>query len=163
MLDSFTFTHNGADYVAEIHHDADHGAPWQEEDGHGPVTDWTRRAKLPGELVLSQDRDRCQFYDFAEACRIALRDGWDAEPYNHGGMQTRRQQAAKAARADFRRLRAWCDNEWSYIGLVVRPAGACACCGLSESLWGIESDADDYLREVAEELADQLSAEQVAA
>jgi hypothetical protein len=26
--------------------------PWERADGHGPVSDWTRREKRPGERVL---------------------------------------------------------------------------------------------------------------
>lgn len=70
-------------------------------DGHGPVTAWTTRSKHPGELVINKDRGRARYYDFAEACRIARRDGWDAEPYN-AGTETKRQQAAKAARVRLR-------------------------------------------------------------
>ncbi len=60
--------------------DTDHGAPWDEEDGHGPVSDWTRRDKMPGEMVLAEDHGWRRFYDFAEACRIARRDGWGFLP-----------------------------------------------------------------------------------
>ncbi|AOZ05924.1 TPA: hypothetical protein QDB15_000005 [Burkholderia vietnamiensis] len=56
--------------------DDDKGAPWDEEDGHGPVSDWTTRDKRPGEWVLSSDHGSKRFYDVAEANRIAKRDGW---------------------------------------------------------------------------------------
>lgn len=204
-LDSFDFTRNGRDFVAEIHVDEGHGAPWEEEDGHGPVTDWERRDKRPGELVLADDGRAKLFYDFAEACRIARRDGWGTAPgrleyaeieggwiahfrnpsngkllpfegrgetvnhaisavyAQHRATMTPRQYAAAAAMADFERLRAYCRGDWHYVGVVVRPADACECCGLSESLWGIESDSTEYLREVAEELADQIEPETAAA
>lgn len=60
----------------------DHGsaAPWEECDGHGPVSDWTSRAKLPGELVLSVDRNMRRYYDFATACKMARQDGWGYAP-----------------------------------------------------------------------------------
>lgn len=66
---------------AMIEHDSDHGAPWDECDGHGPVSEWTRRAKRPGEFVLNRDRDSFRYYDFQEACRIARRDRWGVSPY----------------------------------------------------------------------------------
>ena len=78
--------------TAIIEHDSDTGAPWQEDCGHGPVSDWTTRAKLPGELVLSTDRGLKRYYDFAQACRIARRDGWGWMPgkvctvQNSGGL-----------------------------------------------------------------------------
>ena len=79
-----TIEHNGRTYRVEIEPDYDHGAPWEEEDGHGPVSEWTSRAKLPGEVIIAKDRGSYRYYDFAGACRIARRDGWDAKPYNTG-------------------------------------------------------------------------------
>ena len=77
----------------------------------------------------------------------------------HRETMTPREYAARAARADYEYLRKWCNDEWSYVGVVVRRADACPCCGETESLWGVESNAGDYLREVAEELAEQLETE----
>jgi hypothetical protein len=156
MLDSFTFTLEGVDYIAEVHHDSDTGAPWEECDGHGPVSDWTTRAKRPGEMILNSDRDSHRYYDFAAAVRIARAESWNAPPYDVPG-ETKGQRAVKAVMADYARLRAWCDDGWHYVGVVVRRADSCSCCGASESCWGIESDSPEYLREVAEELAGQLS------
>lgn len=156
-VNGFVFT-----FAVGIEADVDHGAPWGECDGHGPVTDWQCRdhykgGKHPGELILdNQGRGVYRFYDYAEACKIALRDGWDAKPYNDGS-ETPRQQAAKAARADFERLRAWCSDEWHYVGVVVTlldPQGEPT--AITESLWGIESDAGEYLEDAAEELAHQI-------
>lgn len=77
--------HNGVSYVVTIEHDSDTGAPWKENDGHGGVSEWTTRDKLPGELVLTEDRRSKRFYDFAGACEIARRDGWGFMP---GGLKT---------------------------------------------------------------------------
>lgn len=65
-------------YSVRVHvdYDQDMGAPWEEHDGHGPVSEWTTRDKLPGERVLATDRNHRRYYDFAEACKIARRDGW---------------------------------------------------------------------------------------
>lgn len=82
-----TIKHNGKLYQVEIAPDYDHGAPWDEEDGHGPVTGWESRSKAPGELVLSTDRGKSRFYDFAEAVRIARQDGWG---FAAGRVQTSR-------------------------------------------------------------------------
>jgi hypothetical protein len=148
---------DGFRLVATIHHDDHMGAPWEEHDGHGTVSDWTTRAKRPGELVAAEDRGSFRYYDFAEACRIALRDGWNAAPYVIDG-ETRRQQAARAARHDYAVMRAWCDDEWTWCGIVV-TAYADDIELASESLWGIELNypgGDNiYLREVASELAEQ--------
>lgn len=144
-------------FKVQIEHDADHGAPWENEDGHGPVSDWTTRDKHPGELVLNTDRGSKRYYDFADACRIALRDGWDAAPHNDGS-ETKRQQAAKAARANFEHLRGWCDDEWRYVGVIVTLLDDDGQeTEVSDSLWGIEDSDRDYLEETARLLADELA------
>lgn len=158
-----TIKHNGREYRFEIERDDYMGAPWEEHEGHGPVSEWTTRAKLPGELVLCEDRHTKRYYDYAEACRIARHNGWDARPYN-AGQETKRQQAAKAARADFEELRKWCADEWWWVGVVVYDR--CPLCGewsVLASLWGIASNCgDDYLEQVARELIEE-NAEQEAA
>jgi hypothetical protein len=196
--ETFEFEHEDVAYVATIEHDDMHGAPWEEEDGHGDVSEWTTRDKLPGELVLDEDGRHKRFYDFAGACKIARRDGWGFLPepvrverragggftgaalptyrsgefsvvsdcpnlaYSelhrmHRATMTARQYAAGAAMADYDRLRRWCADQWWSIGVVVRRAGDCKCCGETESLWGIESDAGEYVRDVATDLAEQLA------
>lgn len=156
MLD--TIEHNGASYKVEIVPDYDSDAPWDACDGHGPVSEWTTRAKAAGELVLCDDGHARRYYDYQEACKIARRDGWDAKPYNTG-QETKAQQAAKAAMADFEYLRKWCEGYWHYVGVIV--SAPCPCCGgdsgASASLWGIESNAYDYLEEVARELVHEVA------
>lgn len=107
-------------FAVSVEHDDCAGAPWQEHDGHGPVSDWTRRDKRPGEIVLCKDsRGACRFYNFAQAVKIAKRECWDAAPYNTDKSQTKGQQAAKAAAADLKYLRAWCNDEWFYAAITV--------------------------------------------
>jgi hypothetical protein len=92
-------------------------APWEDSDGHGPVSDWERRNKRPGEMILNSDRHAKRFYDYQESCRIALRDGW-----GHGNDipgETKRQKAARAALANFEYLRGWCTDEWHYVCVQV--------------------------------------------
>lgn len=153
MLDNGdTFTHDGLTFRLQIIPDHDHGAPWDEEDGHGPVSDWTTRDKRPGEMVLCEDgRGRAKrFYDFAAAMRQAKAEGWNHAPYTG----TRGERAVRAVFADFKRLQDWCEDRWQWCGVVV------TCEDLPEepkaSLWGIESDAGDYFEEVARDLADEL-------
>lgn len=196
-----TFEIDGVTFRVRTEYDDYHGAPWDEEDGHGPVSDWTSRSKLPGEFVLCEDRGKRRFYDFAEACRIARRDGWGHMPYKltvrpdnedrpaytacggwaeagphraydptnfnaavaavyaqHRATMTARQYAAAAALADFDRLRRWCDNQWHYVGVIVESLDEDEDVIDSASIWGIESDADDYLDEVAQDLAAELLA-----
>ena len=143
-------------FSVKVEHDSGHGAPWAEECGHGPVTDWTTRDKRPGELVLNSDRGSKRYYDFAEACRIAQRDGWNAAPYSD--TETKRQRAAKAARADFEWLRAWCDNEWQYVGIIVTLLDDDGNeTEISDSLWGVCDSDSDYVAEEARLIADELA------
>lgn len=132
--------------------------PWTEEDGHGSVSEWERRDKRPGELTLSEDHGSKLFYDFAEAVKIARRDGWDSPPYKTG---TPGERAHRAAMADFEHLRAWCRNEWHYIvvGVEVSRNGAVVD---MDSCGGIE-DYGDYWREHAADVANgTINADQQA-
>lgn len=150
-----TFEHNGRAYVASFFYDADMGAPWDNEDGRGDVSDWTTRDKLPGEMVLCRDHNSKRLYDFQGACAKALKEGWRASADINRTDLTPRQLAANAAMADFERLRAWCNDQWHYIGISVKSADDDSD-DFGESLWGIESDAGDYLETVMRELADQI-------
>lgn len=163
---SDTFTHRGNEFTASLDYDSGIGRPWEEHDGHGPVRAGGRHnyhgytSKLPGEMVLYSDRFSSWLYDYREACRIALRDGWGfagksrAEWLAQG--LTARQVAARAAIDDFNRLRAWCNNEWHWCGLTVTLDGT----EYSASLWGLESDDyaghEEYARELADECLAQL-------
>lgn len=197
-----TLQHGNGHIAVTIEPDYDYGAPWDNEDGHGPVSNWTRRDKLPGELVLyTDDRQIKLFYDYAEACRIARRDEWGVAPYSvtsehganglirltghwfdsrnrltdirtdwhdcqnearrelyalHRATMTAREYAALAARQDYERLRDWCNDEWCYVGVIVIATDSDGEEIASESLWGIESDAGDYLLETANELLAEL-------
>ena len=154
------FTRDGRAFAARLHHDTGHGAPWEKSDCHGVVSEWTTRDKRPGERVLSTDswgRAR-RYYDVQATRKIAVANGWSAAPHDQG---TRRERAARAVAEDFDLLRRWCADLWHYVGVEVVPL--CRCCNApdearGQSLWGIESFCDDYLVEVAEELADEIIA-----
>ncbi len=130
-------------FAVKFEHDADAGAPWGNEEGPGPVSDWERRDKRPGELILNSGHHGAKrFYDFAEACRIALREGWDSAPYNEG-QESKRQQAAKAARADYEYLREWCAGQWQYVGVIVTLLDEDGEeTEVSDSLWYVETRGD---------------------
>lgn len=156
---------NGLKFRVAIEPDGDMGPPWKEHEGHGPVSDWTSRDKRPGERVLNRDGRMYRYYDWAEAVRIAKRDEWgigDAArtelARKLGREPTQREVTAAAVDADFDRLRAWCNDEWYWCGVVVtlldvngRPTDR------EESLWGIESDSPDCHAEVAHELAESIA------
>jgi hypothetical protein len=152
--DSIACSVDGFDVSATIHEDHFDGPPWEEGDGHGPVSEWTNRAKGPGERVLSEDGAHRRYYDVAEATEMAKRDGWDTPPYGEG---TKGERAARAVEADFLSLRGWCQDEWHYclISLSVSRGDVellChgpACCRIELNYPGSDNV---YLSEVANEL-----------
>ena len=197
------FEKDGVAFRARTEYDEHHGTPWENEDGHGAVSDWTRRKKLPGEIVLAEDRGSYRYYDYAEACKIARKEAWGYLPGTlktellpwgdwrayvvperfadrgkpaleaiatdinaairavyaaHRATMTKRQYAAAAAMADYDRLRRWCNGGWHYVGVVVESLDEECDVIDSASIWGIESDAGDYLDEVAQDLAAELLA-----
>lgn len=167
--DGETFTFAGLSFRVSHEYDHDHGAPWQEEDGHGPVSDWRHfhgePRKYPGERILCSDRGSIRTYDYAEAIKIAKRDGWGLGPdalaklrARLGHEPTRGEIVATAVDADFNRLRDWCEDRWCYVGVVVTLLDVDGrATNESESLWGIESDAGEYIGEVALELAGEIA------
>lgn len=171
MHDGDTITHAGLTFRVSIPHDEDHGAPWDECDGHGPVSDWRSDSysrypeKAPGERVLASDRGSYRYYDVAEATRIAKRDGWglgDADmaklAARLGRAPTRGEIAAAAVEWDFDFLRRWCDDQWHYVGVVVTLLDSAGDeTDESESLWGIESESTECIAEVAQELVEELA------
>lgn len=80
-------TYRDHEIKIEVHHDEHMGEPWKEHDGHGIVSEWVRRDKKPGELVLNESRGSFRYYDFAETLKIARRDGWGFLP---GELETGR-------------------------------------------------------------------------
>lgn len=124
-------------FLIEWVSDHDHDPPWENCDGHGPVSGWVRRDKHPGELVLNKIRDVSRFYNYAEAVRIALKDGWGCA--DSVGL-TKRQIAAKAARQDFEYLLGYCTDEWSYCGIQVTMLSAKGTLlpDRSDATWGVE-------------------------
>lgn len=154
VIHTETIERDGYTFRVEHVADNDHGAPWENEDGHGVISDWTTRDKSPGELVLNSDRGVKRFYDFAETCRIALRDGWGARGAEEG--MSKRQIAALAAREDYERMRAWCNDEWQYIGVVVTLLDIEGNeTDATDSLWGVD-DNGDYAATVASDCVDNV-------
>lgn len=150
---------NGSSYRVEYHYDESMREPWKEHDGHGIVSDWTSRDKRPGERVLVSDRSSKRYYDIGASVALAKRDGWGDGSDDAG--RTKGQIAASAVERDFDYCKGWCEDRWHWIGVVVtlldvngEPTNE------RESLWGIDGDHDagKYLREVALELAGDITA-----
>lgn len=146
---------DGYSALVRMTQDADHDAPWDDCDGHGIVSEWTTRDKMPGELVLSESGKNKRFYDFAASIKIARRDGWDAEPYKTG---TKGEQAHRAVMSDYNFLRAWCNDEWCYVGVIIelRRNGVTVS---DDSCWGIETFKDYHLEWTAEQLTYMVNAD----
>lgn len=145
-VDGFTIT-------ARLENDDDNEPPWSMCDGHGPVSEWTRRDKLPGERVLCEDHGSKRYYDFQAAVKEARKDGWDAPPYKTG---TKGQQAVRAVEADFEYLRRWCNGDWRYVGVVLSVSrNGFELDRHAASLWGIESEAGEHLVDIANELLEE--------
>ena len=148
----------------ESEYDQDHGEPWEDECVLGPVTDWVRRDKHSGERVLCSDGRVKRYYDFAEAMKIAKRDGWGLNDdelakltKRLGHTPTKGQITEAAVEHDFQYLKDWCDDKWHYIGVIVTLYDADGEEQDERSLWGI-NDCGDYYQECASELADELIA-----
>lgn len=164
LSDGDTFTHEGRTFVVHIEADDDGTAPWEREDGHGPVTPWTSRSKLPGEWILDSGGGCYLFYDAQTATRIAKRDKWGigdderaALVEKLGREPTAGEVIAAAVRRDFEHLRGWCNGYWRYIGVCVRHVSQHEDEKYQNALWGIESNCHDYIEETARELASQCA------
>lgn len=152
--DQATIEIDGFTVTATVHRDEDSGPPWKDSDGHGPVTEWVRRDKLPGERILASDRGSHRFYDVAEAVRIAKRDGWGGEGKTAG------ERAANAVERDFKYLQAWCNDEWFYVGVAVTVSrdGVQLTDDYDHACWGIDANSgedNNYLAEVANDYINQ--------
>jgi hypothetical protein len=154
--DKITCSIDGFECTATVYRDEDAGTPWKQDDSHGPVSDWTRRDKRPGEQVLTVDRESKRFYDVEGAMKIAIRDGWDAEPFGQG---TKKERAARAVERDFEVLKAWCRNEWWYVGVAVTVSknGVQLTGKYDHAVWGTEcnypgENASQHLQQLANEI-----------
>lgn len=148
-----TFIHNGALFTLATEHDLDMGRPWEEHDGHGVIrtidgparNEYGESAKRPGERVLFSDRWESALYDVPASLAKAREEKWGPTP-------------EEAVEEDYRHLKAWCDDEWHWMGVIVTlTIGKHT---YRQSVWGIESDVeDDYIMQTARELADAVLAE----
>jgi hypothetical protein len=140
----------GLAFNVEYRDDYTGDTPWENSDGHGPVSDWTREEPGPGDRVLVEDWPSRRLYRFDEALDIAKRDQWGAKG---DGALSPDEKARRAVEADYEFLRDFCQGHWSYVGIVVTLAGT----KHSRSLWGIESNANaSYLAEIEQSLMDDV-------
>lgn len=147
LLTTETRTHEGRTFRVDVVFDESTSAPWDEYDTLGTVSDWTRDRKPAGSKVLNEDRGSFRYYDWAGAVAKARKEGMTGA------------DAAEAVEREFTRLRRWCENDWCWVGVVVTPLtpDGDALDSMSDSLWGIESDADDHIDEVTRDLMYSLT------
>jgi hypothetical protein len=132
---------HGIKFLVEIEPDSDTGAPWENQDILGDVTDWEMRSKHPSERVLNQDRGSYRFYDFQSAMKKARKEFGNTK------------DAVRAVEREFSWLRDWCRDEWSYVGVIVTVLDEDGSkTEREDALWGVE-DNDGYPMQVAQELA----------
>ncbi|MFM0341157.1 hypothetical protein [Paraburkholderia fungorum] len=186
--ETFEIEAGGYPFRVRIEADQCMGAPWEEHDGHGVVSDWTTRDKRPGEIVLNTDRSSRRYYDVEASMKIARRDGWGLRDEHRltllaelrrvtfavrgddGRFRlqeqcgpwkplTKGEITAGAVRRDFEFLHGWCNDDWQWVGVVVEllDEDGEVVDGVGDSLWGIESEADDYLRQTARDMAEGLA------
>ena len=120
--------------IVKIEYDTDYSPPWENSDGHGVVSNWEHREERDRRWILCQDRWDYRYYDWRETMNIAKRDGW-----------SRSGDIMDAVRSDYEYLRAWCNDEWYYVGVVVELYDANDELIWEESCWGYESYCEDYL------------------
>ena len=149
---------SGLRFAVTFDFDYDTEPPWERSDGHGPVRIGRRHVdgssdKRPGERPMNCAgwRENQYYYDWAEACRMARKDGWNTEPFDAPN------RVQRAVQADFDYLAGWTNGDWHYV-----VVGVCQMdddgneIGDWDYLGGVET-FKDYHHECAREMAEQLA------
>jgi hypothetical protein len=87
----------------------------------------------------------------------AKREGWSVGDDTLSAAEN----AARAVARDFEVLKAWCDDEWWYCGIVVTVTLDGVELG-EASVWGIEANYPDSKNEYLSEVANDLLHEAIA-
>jgi hypothetical protein len=162
--------YKGRSFGVRYPYDEDAEPPWEQGDGHGKVSEWVRGScgerphKAPGEWIIASDHTAHRVYDAQEALKRARAEEWSTGKAEDTYPQvSKKEQAARAVKADFEWMRRWCADQWHYIGVVVMlldeeddetPTE------YEESVWSVEGDTDTpegraYIKSIVEELADE--------
>lgn len=129
----------------QVEHDIDFREPWIEHDGHGIISEWrSADRKSPGERILCSDHGRARFYDIEATTQRAKADGWGCGEESHA-HKTRGETIACAVLSDYKHMRAWCNDEWTWCGWIV-TLDIDGCEEDSESVWGYESTDEEYIQ-----------------
>lgn len=156
-----TITINNRTFSVSFEYDEFGESPWACCDGHGPVrrsnvSHWKRETdKKPGERPMnSPGRNEYQFYyDWQTAMKIAIRDGWNTQPYDAPS------KALRAVQADFDYLAGFVNGHWEYVVVTVTDDET----GESDSLGMVETYRDYHLlqaQEMVQGLYDRLAEEE---
>ena len=126
--------------------------PWDRSDGHGPVRmiNPERERKRPGERPLWEERRTTWLYDWQAACKMARRDGWNAEPYDAPN------RIERAVKADYDFLRSYLCGDWGYAVIKVEALKDEESLG-DDVLGGVETNDDAYLQKTISECADSIA------
>lgn len=148
-------TAKGTHYRVRVSYDSSADKPWDYCDGHGPVSGWTTRDKRAGELILAADGRSKRFYNFQEAIKKAKAEGWGCAELT--GNETPGEKAFKTVMADYKYLKAWCDNEWHYavLHVVLLDSEGEEITEYDDYLGGVEYGME-YWKEEAANMAEEL-------
>lgn len=149
-------TAKGTHYRVEIMPDGTNLTPWVLLDSYGPVSEWTRRDKRAGELILATDGRSKRLYNFQEAIKKAKAEGWGCDGLT--GNETPGEKAVKAVMADFKYFKAWCNNEWHYavLHVVLLDSEGEEIAEYDDYLGGVEYGLSDYWEKEAANMAEGL-------
>lgn len=117
---------------------------------------------LPYELKIEKDGEN---YPCGGRATAGPFTAYDADDFNRAihsvygqykATMTAGQYAEAAVQRDFDSLRAWCNDDWCWVGVVLSLSkDGIELDDYAASLWGIESEAGDYFNDVANELLDE--------
>ena len=146
VIEEFEHEVDGKTYTVEYHYDLDSGGPWENQDFYTENIEtydpqwYERGSKSPGEVLLTDYRNNVGVrYDFADAVR-KVRES-DVVPEEG---ETIGQLAERHVKREIQLIRDFLNDNWQYIGVVVRKAGTCRHCAETQSIWGVSHGCDQY-------------------
>lgn len=163
MKDRDLFTHKGVDFRVYIEDDDSKDPPWKDSDCHGVILEAMRGAPINKQRLLRRNRGLHTIYDWEASMKVAERDNWGLGDEEMEKLRkelnrkpSKKQVLARAVERDFKYLRDWCQGYWKYIGVCVTQIGDDEDKRYEHALWRIESNAKDYIEEVAHEHAEEI-------
>lgn len=152
-----TYQRYGFDFQVEISFDDTCEPPWMHNDGHGEVREMHDQ-KRPGERPFKHgwhNKRSSLMYDWQGAIKLAHKDGWNItnERAEKLGIKKLKHRRAQAVEDDFEYLRRWANDVWHWVIIQV----TCVQTDVMECIGGVESDADDHIAELVNELIDQVA------